>query len=153
MSTINFDFDSAYDCITKIRAVAELIEQEGSKMSSLISAVETGWTGAGAQEYIQYLVNVQKNIYERAQNLYNIANMVSGSAELAREADEEAARLAANQVCSPSASSSQAQTSYQPPASPSAESSNNPGAARPSHSSSGSGLFGAAANAIGHSKR
>lgn len=153
MSTIKFDFDTAYDCESKIRAVAELIEQEGSKMSSLISAVETGWTGAGAQEYIQYLVNVQKNIYERAQNLYNIANMVSGSAELAREADEEAARLAANQVCSPSASSSQPQASYQPPTSPSASSPGNPGAARPEHSSEGSGLFGAAANAIGHAKR
>lgn len=150
MSIIKFDFDTAYDCESKIRAVAELIEQEGAKIGNLISSIEAGWTGAGAQEYIQYLVNVQKNIYERAQSLYNIANMVSGSAELAREADEEAARLAASQVCSPSASSSQPQASYQPPPGSAAD---NSGASRPSHSSAGSGLFGAAANAIGHAKR
>lgn len=147
MSTIKFDFDTAYDCESKIRAVAELIEQEGAKIRNLISMLEAGWTGAGAQEYIQYLVNVQKNIYERAQNLYNIANMVSSSAELAREADEEAARLASNQVCSPS---SQPQASYQPPPVSAAD---NSGASRPSHSSAGSGLFGAAANAINNAKR
>lgn len=149
MSTINFDFDTAYDCESKLRAVADLIEQEGNKMNGLISAIETGWTGAGAQEYMQYLLTVQKNLLERSQNIYNIANMISGSAALAREADEEAARLANQQVCAPPSSASQPQVSYQPPVS----SNNNTGAASPPSSSSGSALFGAAANAINNAKR
>lgn len=92
MSNINFDFSAVYDCAAKVRGIADNVEQEGKKITSLISTVETGWTGAGAAAYINYLEAVQVNIFERSQKLYSIADALEGSAIAAEEADREAAR-------------------------------------------------------------
>ena len=157
MPNINFNFDAVYACESKIRGIAELVEQEGAKIQKLIGTLEAGWTGTGAAEYIQYLLAVQKNIYERSQSLYSIADSISGSAAAARAADEEAARqlamqeaAAQKQACPPAADAG-TQASYRPQASPPAAGADNSGAQRAPHSLSGSPLFAPAENAVKNS--
>lgn len=129
---IKFNFDNAYSCEGKLRQTAELIGQEAVKIKSIIGAVETGWTGAGSAEYIQYLQMLDKNMQERAQSLNEIADIIKGAAIAAADADrrarEEFERNSSNvtmQVCPPPQQSS-------PPQTP--QTSQNQGAARPSHS-------------------
>ena len=115
MGNIYFDFNSVYDCAAKVRGIAANVEQEGKKITSLISTVETGWTGAGASAYINYLKSVQVNVFERSQRLYSIADALEGSAIAAEEADREAARQLAA-AAAQSASQTQQPSVCPPPA-------------------------------------
>lgn len=128
MGNIYFDFNAVYDCAAKVRGIAANVEQEGKKITSLISTVETGWTGAGASAYINYLKSVQVNIFERSQRLYSIADALEGSAIAAEAADREAARrLAATEAETYTQSVSQTQQpSICPPPTPVCEPSNAP---------------------------
>lgn len=92
MSTIYFDFNAVYDCAERVRHMAEIIEQEAKKVTFIITTVQSGWTGAGSEAYINYLESVRVNIFERSQKLYSIAEALKGSAIAAEEADREAAR-------------------------------------------------------------
>lgn len=126
MSSINFDFNAVYDCAAKVRGIAANVEQDGKKITSLISTVETGWTGAGASAYRNYLEAVQVNIFERSQKLYSIADALEGSAIAAEEADREAARKlaeAANAAVQSSISQTQ-QPAVCPPTPPVCEPNN-----------------------------
>lgn len=100
MAYINFKFEEVSDSISKIKTAAELLEQESSNVSSLISLVNSGWTGAGASEYVSYLQSLQKNIYARAQNLYSIAEALNSSVSAAREADNAAKQSISSVVAS-----------------------------------------------------
>ena len=128
MGNIYFDFNAVYDCAAKVRGIAANVEQESKKITSLIGTVETGWTGAGASAYINYLKSVQVNVFERSQRLYSIADALEGSAAAAEEADREAARqlaaaVAANESATQSASQTQ-QSSICPPLAPVCEPNN-----------------------------
>lgn len=118
MANINFDFNAVYDCAAKVRGIAANVEQEGKKITSLISTVETGWTGAGASAYINYLEAVQVNIFERSQRLYSIADALEGSAIAAEEADIEAARKIAEANASAQSVSQSQQPAVCPPQAP-----------------------------------
>lgn len=114
MANINFDFNAVYNCAARVREIAANVEQEGKKITSLISTIETGWTGAGASAYINYLEAVQVNIFERSQRLYSIADALEGSAAAAEEADIEAAR----KIAEANASAQSGSQSQQPAACP-----------------------------------
>lgn len=110
MSNINFDFNAVYDCAAKVRVIAANVEQEGKKITALISTVSTGWTGAGAAEYIKYLEALQADIVKRSQSLYSIAAALEGSAVAAEKADIEAA----NKISGANASTGAASQIHQP---------------------------------------
>lgn len=118
MANINFDFNAVYDCAAKVREIAANVEQEGKKITSLISIVETGWTGVGASAYRNYLEAVQLNIFERSQKLYSIADALEGSAAAAEEADIEAARKIAEANASAQSVSHSQQPAVCPPQAP-----------------------------------
>lgn len=124
MANINFDFNAVYDCAAKVRGIAANVEQEGKKITPLISTVETGWTGAGASAYINYLEAVQVNIFERSQRLYSIADALEGSAAAAEEADIEAARKIAEATASAQSVSQSQQPAVCPPTPPVCEPNN-----------------------------
>ncbi len=126
MGNINFDFDAVYDCAARVRGIAANVEQEGKKITSLIGAVETGWTGTGASAYIDYLKSVQVNIFERSQRLYSIADALEGSAITAEEADREAARqlAAAETMASAQSAGQTGQPTVCPPPTPVCEPNN-----------------------------
>lgn len=129
MGNIYFDFNAVYDCAAKVRGIATNVEQEGKKITSLIGTVETGWTGAGASAYINYLESVKVNIFERSQRLYSIADALEGSAIAAEEADREAARQLAAAAAAEAAAQSASQTQQPaacPPPTPVCEPSNAP---------------------------
>lgn len=124
MSTINFDFNAVYDCAERVRDMAEIIEQEAKKVTSIITTVQSGWTGSGSEAYINYLEAVRVNIFERSQKLYSIAEALKGSAIAAEEADREAARkLAETSVSAQSVSQTQ-QPAACPPQTPVCEPNN-----------------------------
>lgn len=124
MANINFDFNAVYDCAAKVREIAANVEQEGKKITPLISTVEMGWTGAGASAYINYLEAVQVNIFERSQRLYSIADALEGSAAAAEEADIEAARKIAEATASAQSVSQSQQPAVCPPTPPVCEPNN-----------------------------
>lgn len=155
MSKISFNFSTAYESERKLRGIAELIEGEANRIQALIGNVETGWTGAGAEEYKLYLQELQKNILERSQRLYDIADSINNSINAAEEADREAARLlteeaAAQSVYQPSTiiEPPQAQNDMTSASNVQNDSGSNQGAGRNAHSRNDSPIFGAAGNAI-----
>lgn len=116
MAIINFDFNAVYDCAERVRGMAEVVEQEGKKITSIITTVQSGWIGTGATAYINYLESVRVNIFERAQKLYSIADALKGSAIAAEEADREAARqLAAAEAAISGSAAAHTANQYNPP--------------------------------------
>ena len=127
MSTINYDFDGVEKCASKIRGAAAAVEAEIKRLDNVIVNTQSGWQGAGAEEFIRYLSDMRKNVAERANNLYDISKRLTESAAEAREADERAkqaaqaasaaaAVAAANQGSTGSnTSSGNPQASYTPP--------------------------------------
>lgn len=123
MSTINYDFDGVEKCASKIRGAAAAVEAEIKRLDNVIVNTQSGWQGAGAEEFIRYLSDMRKNVAERAKNLYDISKRLTNSAADAREADERAkqaaqaasaaAAAAANQGSNTSSGNPQA--SYTPP--------------------------------------
>ncbi|MDE7194623.1 MAG: WXG100 family type VII secretion target, partial [Oscillospiraceae bacterium] len=107
-----------------VRTIAADVEQEGKKITSLISTIETGWTGAGASAYINYLEALRVNIFERSQKLYSIANALEGSATAAEEADIEAARKIAEANAAAQSVSQSQQPDACPPQTPVCEPNN-----------------------------
>ena len=105
---------------------AAAVEAEVKRLDNVIVNTQSGWQGAGAEEFIRYLSDMRKNVAERAQNLYSISERLTNSAAEAREADERvkraaqaasaAAAAAANQGSTGSnTSSGNPQASYTPP--------------------------------------
>ena len=123
MSTINYDFDGVEKCASKIRGAAAAVEAEIKRLDNVIVNTQSGWQGAGAEEFIRYISDMRKNVAERANNLYDISKRLTDSAADAREADERAkqaaqaasaaAAAAANQGSNTSSGNPQA--SYTPP--------------------------------------
>ena len=123
MSTINYDFDGVEKCASKIRGAAAAVEAEIKRLDNVIVNTQSGWQGAGAEEFIRYLSDMRKNVAERANNLYDISKRLTDSAADARDADERAkqaaqaasaaAAAAANQGSNTSSGNPQA--SYTPP--------------------------------------
>lgn len=155
MGNIYFDFNAVYDCAAKVRGIAANVEQEGKKITSLIGTVETGWVGAGASAYINYLESVQLNIFERAKRLYSIADALEGSAIAAEAADREAARqlaAAAAEVAAQSASQTQ-QPAACPPPTPACEPNNTPQATPKEAAAAVNNMFGTAFDAINNAAK
>ena len=157
MGNIYFDFNAVYDCAAKVRGIAANVEQEGRKITSLIGTVETGWTGAGASAYIDYLKSVQVNVFERSQRLYSIADALEGSAAAAEEADREAARqlaaaAAANESATQSASQTQ-QPAVCPPPTPVCEPNNAPQATPKEVATAVNSIFNNAFDAINNAAK
>lgn len=92
MAYIDFDFELANSCESKIRSIAQEIEQESNKFQNIIVNVQTNWIGTGSNEYIERLDILKKEISARAQRLNDIANAIRSSITRAEEADREAAR-------------------------------------------------------------
>lgn len=123
MSIINYNFDGVEECASKIRGAAAAVEAEVKRLDNVIVNTQSGWQGAGAEEFIRYLSDMRKNVAERANNLYDISKRLTDSAAEAREADERAKRAA--QAASAAASvaaasqgstgSGNPQASYTPP--------------------------------------
>jgi len=119
MSIINYDFDGVEECASKIKGAAAAVEAEVKRLDNVIVNTQSGWQGAGAEEFIRYLSDMRKNVAERAKNLYDISVRLTNSAADAREADErakqaaQAASAAANQGSNTSSGNTQA--SYTPP--------------------------------------
>lgn len=155
MGNIYFDFNAVYDCAAKVRGIAANVEQEGKKITSLIGTVETGWTGAGASAYINYLKSVQVNIFERSQRLYSIADALEGSAIAAEEADREAARklaAAEAEIYTQSVSQTQ-QPSMCPPPTPVCEPNNAPQATPKEVATAVNSIFNNAFNAVNNAAK
>mgnify|MGYP004505656217 CR=1 FL=1 len=94
MSIINYNFDGVEECASKIRGAAAAVEAEVKRLDNVIVNTQSGWQGAGAEEFIRYLSDMRKNVAERANNLYDISKRLTDSAAEAREADERAKRAA-----------------------------------------------------------
>lgn len=94
MSFNNFNIDGVEECASKIRGAAAAVEAEVKRLDNVIINTQSGWQGAGAEEFIGYLSDMRKNVAERAQNLYSISARLTNSAADAREADERAKRAA-----------------------------------------------------------
>ncbi|MCM1060277.1 MAG: WXG100 family type VII secretion target [Eubacterium sp.] len=153
MAEIYFDFNAVYDCAAKVRGIAGNVEQEGKKITSLISTVGTGWVGAGAEAYINYLEAVRVNIFERSQRLYSIADALEGSAAAAEEADREAARrLAAEEAAMASAQTQQ--PAVCPPPAPACEPNNTVQTVSPNEVTAAvNNMFSSAFNAVSNAKK
>lgn len=123
MSTINYDFDGVEKCASKIRGAASAVEAEIKRLDNVIVNTQSGWQGAGAEEFIRYLSDMRKNVAERAKNLYDISKRLTNSAADAREADERAKRAAQAASAAAAAAANQGsntssgnpQASYTPP--------------------------------------
>lgn len=123
MSIINYNFDGVEECASKIRGAAAAVEAEVKRLDNVIVNTQSGWQGAGAEEFIRYLSDMRKNVAERANNLYDISKRLTDSAAEAREADERAKRAAqaASAVAAVAAASQGStgsgnpQASYTPP--------------------------------------
>lgn len=156
MGNIYFDFNAVYDCAAKVRGIAANVEQEGKKITSLINAVGTGWTGAGASAYINYLESVQVNVFERSQRLYSIADALEGSAVAAEEADREAARQLAVAAAAETAAQSTSQTQQPaacPPPTPVCEPDNTPQAVPKEAAAAVNNMFNSAFDAINNAAK
>lgn len=94
MSIINYNFDGVEECASKIRGAAAAVEAEVKRLDNVIVNTQSGWQGAGAEEFIRYLSDMRKNVAERAQNLYSISERLTNSAAEAREADKRAKQAA-----------------------------------------------------------
>lgn len=92
MAYIDFDFDLANSCESKIRSIAQEIEQESNKFQNIIVNVQTNWIGTGSKEYVERLDIIKKEVSTRAQRLNGIADAIRSSITRAEEADREAAR-------------------------------------------------------------
>lgn len=123
MSIINYNFDGVEECASKIRGAAAAVEAEVKRLDNVIVNTQSGWQGAGAEEFIRYLSDMRKNVAERANNLYDISKRLTDSAAEAREADERAKQAAqAASAAAAVAAASQGSTgsgnpqaSYMPP--------------------------------------
>ncbi len=123
MSIINYNFDGVEECASKIRGAAAAVEAEVKRLDNVIVNTQSGWQGAGAEEFIRYLLDMRKNVAERANNLYDISKRLTDSAAEAREADERAKQAAqAASAAAAVAAASQGSTgsgnpqaSYMPP--------------------------------------
>ncbi|MGN0553933.1 MAG: WXG100 family type VII secretion target [Oscillospiraceae bacterium] len=93
---IDYNVSDVREAASALRSAAEMIAQEAAKIDTIISAVESGWVGAGANEYIQYLLNVRKNIAARVENINEIARLLDISADDAELADIMAAQQLAS---------------------------------------------------------
>ncbi|MCX4374917.1 MAG: WXG100 family type VII secretion target [Lachnospiraceae bacterium] len=156
MGSIYFDFNAVYDCAAKVREIAANVEQEGKKITSLISTVETGWTGAGASAYINYLGSIQLNVFERSQRLYSIADALEGSAIAAEAADREAARQLAAAAAAEAAAQSASQTNQPaacPPPTPVCELNTPPQATPKEAAAAVNNMFGTAFDAINNAAK
>lgn len=156
MGNIYFDFNAVYDCAAKVRGIAANVEQEGKKITSLINAVGTGWIGAGASAYINYLESVQVNVFERSQRLYSIADALEGSAIAAEEADREAARQLAAAAAAETAAQSTSQTQQPaacPPPTPVCEPDNTPQAVPKEAAAAVNNMFSTAFDAINNAAK
>lgn len=94
MSIINYNFDGVEECASKIRGAAAAVEAEVKRLDNVIVNTQSGWQGAGAEEFIRYLSDMRKNVAERANNLYDISKRLTDSAAEAREADKRAKQAA-----------------------------------------------------------
>ncbi len=87
MSTIDFNFQSAYEAKDTVRIAAEAMTTEAKLVEGLITQTSEGWTGAGAEAYISYLKHILSEIKLSASRLYTILNNIDGSINAAYEAD------------------------------------------------------------------
>lgn len=87
MSTIDFNYQSAYEAKETVRIAAEAMVTEGKIVEGLIAQTTDGWTGAGADAYINYLNHILSEIRLSASRLYTILNNIDRSINAAYEAD------------------------------------------------------------------
>lgn len=87
MSTIDFNFQSAYEARDTVRIAAESMEEESKLMEGVVTQTNEGWTGAGAEAYISYLQHILSEMKNSASRLYSILSDIDGSITAAEEAD------------------------------------------------------------------
>lgn len=92
MATIKYNYSNVQKCAYKVRSAADTIAEQMGKIDAIIAQVQTGWTGAGANEYLVFLQNIRKNISDRSQNLHTIADEMLYSASQAEQADIQASK-------------------------------------------------------------
>ena len=90
VTKVKFDFAAVKRCAIMLRTTAQQLDEEKSKIRTIIEQVRESWTGAGSEEYILYLESLLKSISMRIQKINEIASMLLHSSEMAEEADQKA---------------------------------------------------------------
>lgn len=98
LSKINFDISLAGDCASMLCRYAEDMNIQSEKVQAMIALVESGWAGAGAAEYREYLTKLRGDIDLRARQLRELGERVHNAKEAALIADREAAKGSGGQA-------------------------------------------------------